>query len=46
VLDANALTMTTFLRDLDEHFGGARSWALAAGVSSDELDRMSELLLE
>jgi protein tyrosine/serine phosphatase len=46
MLDANALTMTNFLEELDQHFGGARSWALGAGVPSHELDRMSDLLLE
>lgn len=46
MLDASALTMTDFLEELDRRFGDARSWALGVGVSSDELERMSALLLE
>jgi protein-tyrosine phosphatase len=46
MLDANAHTMMSFLEELDRRFGGARSWALGAGVSPGELERLSELLLE
>jgi protein tyrosine/serine phosphatase len=46
VLDANALTMTNFLEQIEQRYSGARNWALGAGVASGQLDRMSELLLE
>ena len=41
-----AETMVRFLAELDDRFGGARAWALAAGVTPQSLDRMEELLLE
>jgi protein-tyrosine phosphatase len=46
MLGANAVTMIDFLEGLEQRFGGARQWALGAGVSEGELDSMSELLLE
>jgi protein-tyrosine phosphatase len=39
-------TMASFLTELHERFGGARSWAVASGVAPEQLDRMEELLLE
>lgn len=45
VLDANATTMWQFLRDVDRHFGGARRWALDAGVLPRQLDRLRDALL-
>lgn len=39
-------TMARFIDGLHSRFGGARSWALAAGLSPDALDRMEELLVE
>jgi protein-tyrosine phosphatase len=39
-------TMRAFLAALDERYGGARGWALAAGLSEDTLRRLEELLLE
>jgi protein-tyrosine phosphatase len=39
-------TMVRFLAELDERFGGAAAWAVAAGVPSEALTRMEELLLE
>ncbi len=41
-----AETMVRFLGQLDARFGGARAWAVAAGVPPEALDRMAELLLE
>jgi len=41
-----ALTMEGFLDQLQARYGGARSWALEAGVPAQVLDRMTELLLE
>ncbi len=41
-----AVTMQSFLESLDVEFGGARTWAEAAGVPTATLDRIPELLLE
>jgi protein-tyrosine phosphatase len=41
-----ASTMEGFLEGLTTRFGGARSWALGAGVPEEALDRMVGLLLE
>jgi hypothetical protein len=41
-----AATMEGFLAQLQTRYGGARSWALEAGVPSQAIDRMAELLLE
>jgi protein-tyrosine phosphatase len=41
-----AETMERFLDGLHADFGGARSWAVGAGVSPDDLDRMRADLLE
>jgi protein-tyrosine phosphatase len=40
-----ATTMENFLKGLDERHGGARQWALDAGVAPGSLDSMSDLLL-
>jgi protein tyrosine/serine phosphatase len=45
LLRAEASTMETFLDSLRDRFGGARGWALAAGVPAESLDAMSDLLL-
>lgn len=45
-LSVEAATMEGFLDQLEVRHGGARSWALEAGVSADALDRMAELLLQ
>ena len=37
--------MDRFLATLHDQHGGAREWALAAGVAPDSLDRMAALLL-
>jgi len=41
-----ASTMEGFLAQLQARYGGAREWALDAGVPADVLDRMVDLLLE
>jgi protein-tyrosine phosphatase len=38
-------TISAFLEQLDERFGGARQWALDAGVTSDQLDALVGLLV-
>ena len=46
LLAADAATMSKFLDDLDVHHGGARNWALKAGVSPRQLHSLSDALLE
>lgn len=41
-----AETMERFLRGLHDRYGGARAWALGAGVDADAVERMADLLLE
>lgn len=41
-----APTMEGFLATLANRYGGARAWAIEAGVAPETLDRMVELLLE
>jgi hypothetical protein len=41
-----ASTMVGFLEGLQARYGGARAWALGAGVAGSALDRMTGLLLE
>jgi protein-tyrosine phosphatase len=41
-----APTMERFLAELQARFGGARAWALASGLSPEDLVRMEGLLLE
>jgi len=38
--------MEGFLDGLSEYHGGARAWAVGAGVPEKSLDRMVDLLLE
>jgi protein-tyrosine phosphatase len=45
-LSVQASTMERFLAGLHARHGGARAWALAAGVAEASLDRMSVFLLE
>ena len=45
-LTVEARTMEGFLDGLDAVHGGARAWALGAGVPAGTLGRMTELLLE
>jgi protein-tyrosine phosphatase len=41
-----AATMARFLGELRERFGGARAWAVGAGLDRGAFDRMEESLLE
>lgn len=45
-LDSDPATMREFLRRLDEAHGGARGWALGAGLSEGALASLEERLLE
>lgn len=45
-LDSDPGTMRQFLGLLDESYGGARTWALMAGVSETTLQRLESTLLE
>ncbi len=45
VLTLEAAAMEGFLAGLDERHGGARQWALSAGVRAESLDAMADLLL-
>ncbi len=45
-LSVEASTMEGFLDHLQVRHGGARAWALSAGVPAEALDRMIDLLLE
>ena len=38
--------MVGFLDGIQARYGGARAWALDAGVAAADLDRMADLLLE
>jgi protein-tyrosine phosphatase len=42
---AEAETMETFIDELHRNHGGAREWALGAGVSTEALDTMTEVLI-
>jgi hypothetical protein len=46
VFAVEAGTMERFLAGVHERYGGARGWALAAGVPEEALDRLPALLLE
>ena len=45
-LAADPSTMSTFFRRLDQEFGGARPWALHAGLTDQQLESLREALLE
>ena len=45
-LAAPPATMATLLARLDERYGDARSWARSVGVSADELEQLSDALLD
>ena len=45
-LAAPSNAMATFLTRLDEDYGGARSWALRAGLTSTQLENLRTALLE
>lgn len=46
VFAVEAETMERFLAGVDDRYGGARGWALDAGVPKEALDRLPALLLE
>jgi protein-tyrosine phosphatase len=46
VFAAEAETMESFLDGLDEQFGGARTWAIGAGVSEAQLGSLESLFIE
>ncbi|HEY7948755.1 MAG TPA: tyrosine-protein phosphatase [Acidimicrobiales bacterium] len=46
VFVVEAATMEAFLDGLHERYGGARRWAIGAGVAKEELDALTRLLLE
>jgi protein-tyrosine phosphatase len=46
VFVVEAATMERFLDGLQEKYGGARSWAQMAGVPTDQLDVLADLLVE
>jgi protein-tyrosine phosphatase len=46
VFAVEAETMERFLIGIDQRYGGARGWALDAGVPEDALDLLPDLLLE
>ncbi len=46
VFSVEAATMERFLDGLEEKYGGARSWAQTAGVPTDQLDALADLLVE
>ncbi|MGP0031733.1 MAG: tyrosine-protein phosphatase [Acidimicrobiales bacterium] len=45
MLRAEAATRETFLHLLDQHHGGARAWALAAGLPAERLEAMATHLV-
>ena len=45
-LAADPSTMSTFMQRLDQVFGGARTWALHAGLTDQQLDNLRKTLLE
>jgi hypothetical protein len=44
-LTVEAATMEGFLDGVDQRYGGARQWALAAGVPYDAVEALSTLLV-
>jgi protein-tyrosine phosphatase len=46
LLAASETTMSNFLHEVDQRFGGARAWLGSVGVSSDRLKRIEEIILE
>ncbi|HXW35222.1 MAG TPA: tyrosine-protein phosphatase [Acidimicrobiales bacterium] len=46
LFEVQAETMELFLEGIDSRYGGARSWALTAGLSAERLDRLELMLLE
>ena len=46
LLAAHEATMSSFLGEVDQRFGGARAWMHDAGVSPEQVERLEELILE
>jgi protein-tyrosine phosphatase len=46
LLSAREATMTNFLAEVDERFGGPTAWARGAGVSDESIERLRDLLLD
>jgi hypothetical protein len=44
-LTVEAATMEGFLHGVDQRYGGARQWALAAGVPYDSVEALSTRLV-
>jgi len=46
LLGAREATMSHFLEEVDERFGGPIAWALSAGIPGESIDRLRDLLLD
>jgi hypothetical protein len=46
LLGAREATMSNFLSEVDERFGGPVAWALGAGVPGESIDLLRDLLLD
>ncbi len=46
LLAARESTMSSFLEEVDERFGGARAWVESAGVAPEQVERLGALVLE
>jgi len=46
LLGAREATMSNFLSEVDERFGGPVAWALGAGVSGESMEILRDLLLD
>jgi protein-tyrosine phosphatase len=46
LLGAREATMSNFLSEVDRRFGGPIAWALGAGVSAENIERLRDLLLD
>ncbi len=46
LLAAREATMTSFLAEVDQRYGGARAWVQGAGVTPEQVERLEALILE
>lgn len=46
LLGAREATMSNFLLEVDERFGGPNAWARGAGISEESIERLRDLLLD
>jgi protein-tyrosine phosphatase len=46
LLAADEATMSSFLGEVDQRYGGAQAWAEGAGVTPEQVERLEELVLE